>query len=188
MGTTLTTNLGLIMPDTDEKVMEDLPTYDGWASQNEDNMDNIDRLFRFTNTTYVPVLTPLGGSFTLGAGGFLTGKYMRIGPSLVYGHILAYMGGAGFSAGTGDYRISLPPLAIASPFTVLQDSTPIGKGILYDDSSATTSSVLVTHYHVSSGSFVCRFPAGGPFGATTPITVAQQDRFSFNFLYPTSVA
>jgi len=187
MGTTLTTNLGLIIPDADEKIQEDLPTYDGWASQNADNMDNVDRLFRFTNTTYVPVLTAIGGAHTLGAGGFITGKYMRVMPSLVVGHILFYAGGAGFVAGVSDYRISVP-LAMEPDIAALTDTIPVGKGILYDDSAAATSSVLVVLYHVASNTFVCRDPSGGPFGATSPITLAQQDRFSLYFCYPTSVA
>ena len=187
MGTTTTTNLNLIKPDVEEKIMEDLPTFDGWASQNADNMDNIDRLFRFTNTTYVPVLTPLGGTFTLGSGGSITGKYNRVMPGMVYGHVKVYMGGAGFSAGSSDYRISVP-LAFAAQMSLLQDTVPIGKGIFYDDSAVSTSSTLTVYYHVSSGTFTCRTPAGAPLGASTPVAMAQQDRFSFYFLYPTSVA
>lgn len=189
MGTTLTPNLGLIVPDIDEKIQEDLPTYDGWATQNAANMDNIDRLFRFTNTTYVPTVTPVGGgTFTPGTGGSIVGKYMRIAPTLVYGHVIINCGGAGFTAGTSDYRISIPPLAFATAFTTLQDTVPIGKGIFYDDSAALTSSVLGVYYHVGSNTFTCRTPAGAPFGATTPVTLAQLDRISFNFLYTTSVA
>lgn len=187
MGTTTTTNLGLIKPDVDEKIMEDLPTYAGWADQNADNMDNVDRLFRFTNTTYVPVLTPGGGSFTLGASGTLTGKYMRVKPGLVYGHITGYMGGAGFSAGTGDYSITLP-LAVASALALLSDTVPIGSGILYDDTSVLNSTRLGVYYFVSTGQIKCKTQAGAAFGATSPFTIAQQDRFTLNFLYPTSVA
>ncbi len=187
MGTTLTTNLGLIMPDADEKIMEDLPTFAGWADQNADNMDNVDRLFRFTDTTYAPTLTAIGGAHTLGAGGFITGKYMRVMPALVVGHVLFYAGGAGFVAGTSDYRISIP-LAANAQIASLNDTVPIGKGIFYDDSSALTSSALNVYYHVGSGTFTCRTPAGAAFGASSPVALGQQDRFSFYFLYPTSVA
>jgi hypothetical protein len=188
MGTTLTTHLSLIMPDADEKIEEDLPTYAGWATQNANNMNTIDSLFRFTTATYTPTVTPIGGgTFAVGTGGSITGKYMRVGPAMIYGQVIINCGTTGFTAGTSDYRISVP-LAFASALTTLQDTVPVGKGVYYDQSAVATCMALTSFYHVSSGTFTLRTPAGAAVGATSPVTVAQQDRIGFNFLYPTSVA
>src|SRR4051812_18444787 len=114
MGKTITSNLSLIKPDLNESIKQALPTFDGWASENGTNCDTIDSLFRHTTHTYTPVwTTDTGPNPTLGAGGFIEGKYIRLYPKMVIGYIRISVGGAGFAAGTGLYRLT-PPCTLAA--------------------------------------------------------------------------
>jgi hypothetical protein len=187
MGTTVTPNLSLIKPDIDEKIEEDLPTFAGWATQNAANCDAIDALFRFTNTTYAAAWTASSVNPTLGSGGSVTGKYMRLMPSIVVGHVLIDMGGAGFAAGTGNYRISLP-VAINPTIATLSDSIPIGKATYYDSSAVVSCSTFTCMYLVASSLMILRPPGSTVWNATTPVVPAQNDRISAYFMYPTAVA
>ncbi len=184
MGTTVTTNLSLIKPDLLEKIKEDLPTFPGWASQNSDNCDAIDALFRRSTHTWAPAWT---GSVNpvLGAGGLIEGKYIRLFPRMVVGFLRIYTGGAGFSAGTGGYSISAP-VAMDASLTGFQNEMVIGKACFYDDSSAATSSAFQVMYSTSGGAIFMRQPNNDLWSATSPVAMAQQDRLSAYFMYPTS--
>lgn len=186
MGTTVTPNLGLIKPDGDEKIKEDLPTFPGWASQNEDNCDTIDSLFKATNTTYTVNWTGSGSNPVLGAGGFTEGKYIRLFPRMVVGHFRILTGGAGFTVGSGAYRLNLPVAPDADLLT-FDDSFPIGKAVLLDVDTIANNTNLVVMYQISSGLAILRPPAGNFWSPTDPITLAQNDRLSGYFIYPTSV-
>jgi hypothetical protein len=187
MGTTVTTNLGLIKPDVDEKIQEDLPTFAGWAAQNEINCDKIDALFRHTDHSYVPTWTGSGGNPTLGAGGSVTGKYLRLFPAMVIGEFKINTGGAGFLAGSGTYSVSVP-LAIAPELVTLNNSFPIGKAYLHDADSVANSTILTVMYSTSGNDMFFRPHTGAVWSNTAPFTLAQTDRVSGYFMYPTSVA
>lgn len=185
MGTTVTTNMGLIKPDLQEKIKQDLPSYAGWASQNASNMDKIDNLFRATTHTYTPTWIGSTGNPTLGAGGFVEGKYIRLFPRMVVCFIRIYTGGAGFATGSGTYNFTVP-VAVPPELDGMQNHFACGKAVLHDDSSAATSSVFNIIYGVASDVLFFNLPTNDVWTATNPITLAQQDRLSGYFMYPTS--
>lgn len=187
MGTTVTTNLGLIKPDTDESIKENLPTFAGWAAQNAINMDKVDDLFRddavspYTVNWTAGVTNP-----TLGAGGFTEGKYVRIFPRMVIAFFRIFAGGAGFAAGSGQYRINAP-LQVDPAFSVFTHTVPFGKAVFLDSSAALTSSVFTLNYSPSVNLLFLRVAAGGTWDDVTPVVPAQNDRLSGYFMYPTAV-
>lgn len=187
MGTTVTTNLGLIKPDDDEKIKEDLPSFAGWATQNGLNCDKIDSLFRASTHTYSPAWTGAVGNPVLGAGGFVEGKYIRLFPRIVVGFFRIFAGGAGFSAGSGTYRISVPATMDTSLDT-FADTVPVGKAALYDDSTVANGSNMLVTYNTATDLFNLRISSGGSWTNAAPITMAQNDRLSGYFMYPTSDA
>lgn len=186
MGTTVTSNLALIKPDTSEKIQEALPTYAGWATQNGANCDTIDALFRCSTHTWTPTWTATANP-TLGATGFVEGKYLRVHPRLVIGFVRIYTGGAGFATGTGAYNIT-PPVAMDTAIDGFANEVPIGKAVWYDDSAVATSSVFNVMYSTASDLIFFRPPLGDPWSSLLPVVPAQQDRMSATFMYPTAAA
>ena len=188
MGTTVTTNLGLIKPDTDEKIKEDLPTFTGWAAQNAANMNIIDSLFRASVHSYTPVWGSSGGvAPTLGAGGTIEGKYIRLWPRMVKVFFRIFTGGAGFNPGTVSYTLTLP-VAIDPSFAAFSHTVPLGKMIFHDSGTAATSSVMPLIYSPTSDRMFARPSEGGTWSATLPVIPGQSDRYSGYFSYPTAVA
>lgn len=187
MGTTITTNLGLIKPDVSEKIKEDLPSFPGWAAQNSDNCDVIDGLFRNSTDTYTPAWTGAAGNPVLGAGGFIEGKYIRLFPRIVIGFFRIFTGGAGFSAGSGTYRLSVPATMDTS-LDSFADTVPVGKAAIYDDSAVINCSNMLVTYNGATDLLNLRVSSGGSWTTTSPITLAQNDRISGYFMYPTSDA
>lgn len=188
MGTTVSTNLGLIKPDLDESIKEDLPTFDGWAAQNAANMDMIDSIFRASNTTYTLNWTSGGTNPTLGAGGFTEGKYVRLFPRMTVVFFRIFNGGAGFAQGTGQYRINLPVAPDPGLGSGFSETIPIGKAIFYDISAALTCSVFTANLFHPGGYVVFRPSRGDTWNATTPVVPAQNDRMSGYLMYPTAAA
>lgn len=187
MGITVTSNLGLIKPDGDESIKQNLPTFNGWASHNSDNMDKIDSLFRDdVVNSYVVNWTASTLNPTLGAGGFTEGKYIRFMPRMVAVFFRIFTGGAGFAAGTGLYRINLP-LAVDSSFASFSHTIPIGKAFFNDASGPLTSSVFSAIYSPSSSLLFFRPSAGGTWDNAIPVVPGQSDRLAGYVLYPTAV-
>src|SRR5258708_34909034 len=187
MGTTVTTNLGLIKPDVDESIKEALPTFPGWPAQNTINMDKIDALFRATSATYTLNWTADTSNPTLGAGGFTEGKFIRLFPRLVIGFFRLNVGGAGALGGTGTYRFNLPT-GIAPELTLTDDSVPIGKAAYLDTSATVTHSVFLVCLKPSTSNFFLRPSAGGEWSSVAPVALGQNDRVSGYFMYPTADA
>lgn len=187
MGTSVTTNLGLIKPDTDEMIMADMPTFPGWASQNSDNCDKLDALFRKTTHSYTPTWTADVGNPTLGSGGAIDARYMRVFPRMVFIYFRLFTGGAGFLAGTGLYRLSLP-VAMAPEIAAMNTETAIGKTYFHDNSAVSTSTVFVTMYDHANNVMNFRRHDGSYWNNTNPVTLDQNDRISGYCMYPTTAA
>lgn len=187
MGTTVTPNLGLIKPDLNESIKENLPTFPGWADQNADNMDMVDSLFRRNNQTYVTNWTGGGGNPTLGSGGFVEGKYVRLHPRLVVGWYRILTGTTGFLTGSGLYQLNLP-VAMDSALTTFQDSVPIGKAYLLDADTVANCTVLVAMYSISNSTMFFRKHNGSVWSFNDPFTISQNDRLAGYFMYPTEAA
>lgn len=183
MGTTVTTNLGLIKPDQDEYIKENLPTFPGWAAQNEINMDKVDALFRGSTSGYALTLTATSVNPTLGAGSLLEGKFVRLWPRMIFAFFRVYVGAAGFAAGTGTYRINTP---VTTALTLANANGsrpfPVGKAVFHDNSAAATASAVLCNYDPSSDRVVFQLSGGG---LLTNTDVGQDDRFSGYFMYPT---
>lgn len=184
MGTTVTPNLSLIKPDIDESIKATGP-FVGWAAQNTINMDIIDTLFRASTHTWTPTWTAASGGFTLGAGGFSEGKYLRIWPKMVIGHFRLFVGAAGFAPGTGLYKMTLP-IQPNTEFTTFNQEVPIGKANLLDFDTVANCSLLIAMFDIATGQATLRSPGGNYFQPTNPITLAQNDRVSGYFMYPVS--
>lgn len=183
MGTTVTSNLGLIKPDDDESIKANMPTFAGWCAQNTVNMDKIDALFRGSINNYTLNLTAASVNPTLGAGSVLEGKYVRLWPRMIIVFFRIYVGGAGFAAGTGTYRINTP-VSTATTLTTANGARPfpVGKSIFHDSSAAATCSAVLVNYDPASDRFVFQLSAGG---LLTNTDVGQDDRFAGYCLYPT---
>lgn len=184
MGTTVTTNLGLIKPDTAEKIEEALPTFAGWATQNGSNCDKIDALFRKSTHTWSPSWTADVSNPTLGSGGFTEGKYVRLHPALVVGFYRIFTGGAGFATGSGFYRLDLPT-SVHADFLTMNTAVPIGKAYFHDNSAVATSSVFVAMLETTGGLMSFRKHDGNFWRDNAPVVIAQNDRLSGYFILPT---
>ena len=188
MGTTVTTNLGLIKPDADESIKEDLPQI-GWAAQNAINCDKIDSVFRFTSHSYVPAWTAPTTNPTLGAGGFVEGKYLRVSARMVMVHFRIYAGVAGFNPGSGIYNLTLPAAApVAAEFATFTGNAdmPLGKASFLDASAVLTSNVFTVFYNKTSNLLYFKTPNTIIWSNVAPVTLATDDRMSGYIMYPTS--
>lgn len=186
MGTTVSTNLGLIKPDADESIRANMPTFPGWAVQNGANQDIIDNLFRGNTGTYTPTWTASTTSPTLGTGGFVEGKWIRVFPRMVFVYFRIFTGTTGFTIGSGTYRISLPFAMDASLLTFESDFLPIGKAAFLDASTPATCSAFLALYSQGVSTAIFRPSTGGIWNDTNPFAMAQGDRVSGYFMYPTS--
>lgn len=186
MGTTTTTNLALIKPDVNESIEQNLPSFPGWTSQYGSNLDTIDALFRASTHTWSPSWTGTSNP-TLGSGGFVEGKYIRLFPRMVIGFFRIFTGGSGFAAGTGGYSLT-PPLAMASELTGFSNELCIGKAAFLDFSATATCGAFNVMYSTVGGTLFLRQSTNDVWTATSPVALAQNDRLSGYFMYPTSVA
>ena len=82
-------------------------------------------------TSYTPVLTATVTNPTLGTAATATGSYARI-QNLIIANFEFFFGTSGFSAGSGDYRVSLPVTASA---VSLFYGASIGQTSFYDSST-----------------------------------------------------
>lgn len=186
MGTTVTPNLALIKPDIDEQIQSG-GGFDGWATQNGFNSNAIDDLFRHSNSTWTPSWTADTTNPTLGAGGFVEGKHLRMFPRMVIGYLRIFTGGAGFAAGSGLYSVT-PPHNVAADLANLHNFLPVGRGYLHDNDTVATSSICVVMYELATNLLTFKKHDGDSWRNNTPFTLAQNDRLSAYFMYPTGAA
>lgn len=188
MGKTTTTNLALIKPDTAESIQANLPTFDGWATQNGANCDTIDALFRHTSThTWTPTWTADTTNPTLGSGGFVSGKYIRLFPKMLIGYIQLFTGGAGFATGSGLYQLT-PPATLAPELALLHNFIPIGKYYLHDNDTVANCTVGQVMYELTGNLLTFKKHDGDSWRSSTPFVPAQNDRMTCYFIYPTTDA
>jgi hypothetical protein len=186
MGTTATTNLALIKPDDNESIKQNLPTFNGWATQNAANCNVLDGLFRHTTSSYTPTFTGSGGNPTLGSGGSVSGKWIRLFPRVVLVEFRVDLGGAGLALGSGTYGLTLP-VAPAAELLTLDNSFPVGKCFLDDNSNAANSTTMTTMIS-NTGVMFFRPPSASVWTPTNPFALGTSDKMSGYALYLTSAA
>lgn len=127
--------------------------------------------------TWTPALTGSTTNPNLGSTGTITGRYGRINKTY-YGIGSFSFGGAGISAGTGFYFVSLPATAqAAGPVT--------GSWYAYDSSADTVATGVMALDNTSRMAFYRNGVTGGVFlaAATTPWTWASGDIMRWQFQY-----
>lgn len=184
MGTTVTPNLGLIKPDIAESIKANLPTFAGWAVQQGLNADAIDAVFRNSAHSFTPTWVADVTNPTLGTGGFIQGKWLRLHPRMVLYYYQISMGTTGFNPGSGFYQISMP-VAVATEMTQINDSTGIGKAHYFDQSAAATSTAFTAMYNQIGANMFMKRPDGDAWRSTTPVVPAQSDSLTGYAIYPT---
>lgn len=132
---------------------------------------------------HTPVLLASVVNPTLGAGATQYGRFVQVG-KLVHYFGLINVGGAGFAAGTGTYRIDLPVNAAANAVT---NTVVCGTGRLTDIS--TGDYALPSLRLLSASSFEMVYPAAWPNGLATSVAAgapwawAQNDALRWNVIY-----
>ncbi len=134
--------------------------------------------------TYVPSWTGSAGNPVLGAGGTVTGKYVRLHPGMCFGYARINAGGAGFTTGTGTYRLTLP-LLISDALNTVSMAVPIGKAYFLDASAVASSTDMTALYDPTIGLMIFRKQDGDTWTSTAPVIPAQNDKLIVNFAYPT---
>jgi len=123
--------------------------------------------------SYTPTWTGSTSNPSVGAG-FIEGRYCRIQTLIIVsGHIIP---GAGWSAGSGTYRVSLPINARAT-------NAPIGFAGLLDASAsyvgytgiATRVSATTVEFRIGNGA--------SAWSPSVPIPLTQSDQMKFTLIY-----
>ena len=123
-------------------------------------------------TSWTPVLTGSGGNPNLGSTGTITGRYCRIGNTII-AHGQFTFGGSGISAGTGNYQIDLPVNAAST-------NTASGSARLYDSSSGTHRTCTVFIYNADNSYLI---HDNTITSATAPWTWATGDSAEWHVIY-----
>lgn len=150
--------------------------------------------FSFTGeqvNTYTPVLSADTTDPSLGAG-TSEGWWVKFGNLIIAWGIITF--GAGASAGSGNYRITLPtPVEVLSPLNYVGSGPILGYGLLRDNSALSTSSrttaiQLVESFDaiVGTGQFRMYLLDGAAIVVdnSNPFVWADSDRISFHVIYP----
>lgn len=127
-------------------------------------------------TAYTPALLASTTNPTLGTGSSATGRYVRIGRTVI-GWAKIVFGTSGVAAGSGVYRVTLP---FAAPLS----GVPVGNGNLYNASTATNRTVLAG-ISFSTNAVEFGWTGSGTYWATdtTPWTWNPSDQIGFTFTY-----
>lgn len=131
-----------------------------WPSQNANNSDEIDAYAGpFAIQSYIPILDASTGGLALGSG-TITGNYYRIFDQIfTWGE---FRFGAGFSAGTGTFEITLPFDAntITPPNTGSGSGPIIGSGLTWDGALANRQPVTTQLRTASKIMFSVKMESG----------------------------
>lgn len=118
-----------------------------------------------TWTSWTPALTAATTNPTLGTGSSVDGRYFQIG-KLVIASFTIQFGTSGFSAGSGEYRVSLP---VAADTTNLTAGAPMGFASGFNPKGAYSamrvSSTTVRFWIETAGTYLSSTTSGG--GADT---------------------
>ena len=137
-------------------------------------------------TSYTPALTASSVNPTLGSGGDFTqaGHWWRVG-KMVYVTIRLRFGSSGNTAGTGDYKVSLPTAASATLAAsgALAGGAVVGSGVVRDN-SAVSSSWTVTAQLETATTVLLVASSNGAVGAAVPWAWAASDGISLGLSYP----
>lgn len=128
-------------------------------------------------TTYTPALTASGSNPVLGTGNTASGRWFRMGKTIIYEFDI--VAGSTFTAGTGTYEVSLPVAALAGGVTL---ASHVGGGINIDASPLNT---VPFECRLQSSTTVRMLYFGGTVGlsATTPTVPAASDRWQGSGCY-----
>jgi hypothetical protein len=149
--------------------------YDGAAWVSAINASSLNAIG--TYTTYTPVLTASVTNPVLGTGSFASGNYATINKICV-GAGQIYFGSSGASAGSGEYKISLPLAGEGG-------SNVVGSGKLRDASAGFVAYLLSFAYDGTASRMGIQWGSGNALNVTaaSPITFGASDQISFNFVY-----
>ena len=123
--------------------------------------------------SYTPTWTGSISNPSVGSG-FIDGRYCRLQTLIIAtGYIIL---GAGWSGGSGTYRVSLPVDALASNSTIgyaaLLDASASYAGYF---GSAIRQSATTAEFRIGNGV--------GPWSPSVPITITQSDQMRFTLVY-----
>jgi hypothetical protein len=133
-------------------------------------------------TSYTPILTATTTNPTLGAGSVATGSYARVQNLIVYKYFVQF-GTSGVSAGTGNYKISLPVPALA--ITQFYDINN-GSGAFFDNSGNVIYYAHAWIADVNNLSPLHQLSFNGAIqniSATAPVVPAASDALSGLVIY-----
>lgn len=191
MTTSITPNLGLIKPNTDEPIPNFFREVSTDNGQNAANLNALDAILHHLNGTYTPTWTAQTTNPTLGNGS-ISGKYWRLWPNLVVAHVRLVFGST-TTVGSGGYRFSLP-FAIHGSYPAPSDADltsliPCGKAVIDDVSSADTSCTGVVVLGGSSHANIWSEQAGNSLVQhDNPVAWATGDEILFQAVYMTGAA
>lgn len=172
MGTTTTPNLGLIKPDINESIRENLPISAGWPSQNGSNCDKIDLLFRKPEATYTPTLTATTTNPNIGSTGVIQAKYVRFAGKTVLVFFRILCGGTGISIGSGNYFLSQPPgLPVTTELPPSISGVSLGRAVWRDPTTVANCTLFNTAYDNNLGPthFAFILPGANYWAGTPPL-------------------
>lgn len=130
--------------------------------------------------TYTPTLTATTTNPTLGTGAIQTGRYTRMGRTIMGRVFIQFGSGGGAAAGSGNYIVSLPVAARSSAADTIQT---IGGGAVFDNDVSAyylievhtpTAGGTTTNLAVETATLVTN---------SSPFTWAASDFISFDFMY-----
>ena len=124
--------------------------------------------------TYVPALTASVTNPTLGAGATITGRYLIVG-KLCQVNVKINMGGAGFAAGSGTYRVSIPLAGSGDRYC--------GSVLCYDNSTGTARLGIVETDVANTRVNLFTDSATARVSDTVPFAWAQSDLLQLDFWY-----
>lgn len=145
-----------------------------------------DRLQRLdTQGTYTPTLTATTTNPNLGADGEITGFWHRNGHR-ISGRVFFLFSGAGLSAGSGIFEISLPfdaDLSIEIASGSVGVASQIGTGFLRDNSTSANSSAVFPRLFSANTFLMNRPTSNAAVTEALPVPWAEGDRGSIQFAY-----
>jgi hypothetical protein len=130
-------------------------------------------------TSYTPVLTASTTNPTLGTGGSVSGRYIKLGKTVI-GQAAIVFGSSGVNAGSGTYYVSLPINK-----TGLNEHA-LGSVVMRDASASYIGNAGTLQGAGTAGLDKAQIVFGGSVfavGSTTPWTWAAADQIFFTFMY-----